>query len=357
MQFSKTMAIESSDFTLYLGTFMRGAPDNLREPLTDTLSNYKSLTIASQQLADRSLTETLVQNLQQHSGNITVFIESDYLKERQPLTGEAVWAGGGDYENNRQCFLVLLRVGVPIRFDNVSAALQHANFILAEDPIDISHRAPKRILITSANLAPGSINKHFNWLIAIDSDIFAETIQEVFKSAWDGDFRDVGQRIKHDITDKGIRLVVGAKGEVLETLKHYVDHAQSSIDLAFFNISTSSALTESLVAARGRGVTIRGVVDGDQMGQSWDAIPLIQGAGGEVKYYPGVLTGATGRMHYKMALIDDKILHFGTANISKSAEESLEIGIFMSIEDINQGALLRNTIQSEIRRLEGNAFL
>ena len=72
----------------------------------------------------------------------------------------------------------------------------------------------------------------------------------------------------------------------------------------------------------------------------------MQESGMEVLYYPGQLTGAPGRMHYKMVVVDNHTLHIGTANLSQAATRSLELGI--TIRD--RQPLIRH-LQQEIDRL------
>ena len=53
----------------------------------------------------------------------------------------------------------------------------------------------------------------------------------------------------------------------------------------------------------------------------------MRAAGVDARYYPGALTGALGRMHYKAMAIDAYTVHLATANASQAAETSFELGI------------------------------
>lgn len=336
---------------VFLGTHMRGAPDDLRLPLEAMAAGYREQRIASQQLADRGVASALLGAVAA-GGRADTFLERDYLSERTPRFGDAAWLPGGDYEDNRQCLVALLRAGVGVRLDDVGGALQHANFLVGAEPLSPG-LPPRRAIVTSANLTPGNLRRHFNWLAIVDDAGTAEALESLFAAIRDGDFRRSG--VGHHRVGEGVDLVYGAENQVLQALDRRFAAAAARIDLAVFNMSTSSPLIDTLVERATIGVAVGGVVDGDQGRQAWNAVPRLRAAGAGVRYYPGRATGGLGRMHYKLAVIDDRHVYLGTANVSRSAEDALEIALFVDAAAVAGGAALVAGLRAEIARLDANA--
>lgn len=336
------MSIEVGHVSIYLCPALRGAPDSLRTPLHEVVGRPGRLLVASQQVSDRPMVEVAVAALAGSGARGRFLVEERFLRESEPVAPDEVWASQGHFEDNRQCFMALLRAGAEVRPDTVGTALQHANFVVSQ-----ASTGPAG-LITSANLSPGSIDGHYNWLLRTDHEQLTDVLETLFERAWDGDFRDASVSASLGPAAERVRLEAGASAEALSLLAEQIRGSQRSVELAFFNISSSSPVVDELVAAQRRGVTIRGVVDGDQSHQPWDAVPALRDAGIDLRYYPGALTGAAGRrMHYKMAAIDSRTVYLGTANISSSAQSSLEIGV--SIDDRSERA--NAFVRAQIERL------
>jgi phosphatidylserine/phosphatidylglycerophosphate/cardiolipin synthase-like enzyme len=179
---------------------------------------------------------------------------------------------------------------------------------------------------------------------------------DAFKQAWDGNFRDVIlDQTKPLNGDAFLCLKGGSRGQAVDMAVKAIEAARESIHFAYFNLSNSSRVAEALVAASKRGVRIAGVVDGDQQAVSWDAVPLLRSSGVDARYYPGALTGAIGRMHYKMMVVDQNTAHLATANASQAAETSFELGLTAHGNDLVGDPA--NYIEKEIERLIGNALI
>lgn len=338
------MGINLENFSIYLSPEKRGAPDRLRTQIEDLLRRPGSLLVASQQICDRPTVDVAIRSLEASGLSGRFLLEGQYLRERSGLPQSEVWAAGGKFETHRQCFSALLRAGAHVRADHVGSALQHANFIVSKSGRDHSDIA----LLTSANLAPGSVNTHYNWLVTTEHPEIVDALSKVFDRAWDGDFRDVAVSTNASNGTGSVEFAAGAAGQALDLLTRAIEQSKESIDFAFFNISKSSPVVEALIEAQTRGVDISGVVDGDQGGQSWDAVPTLQSAGIDAKYYPAALSGGVGRMHYKFAAIDEQTAYLGTANISASAEKSLELALLLEGGDKTVNTLLR----TEVLRLQ-----
>lgn len=336
-----------NNYTLYLSPSLRGATDTMREPLMEFLGKARFVHLCSQQVADNKIVDALADLESKRNGRAKVLIESDYIYERKPLTGSSIWEMQGEREQNRQCLLAMMRGGVEVRADQIKGALQHTNLILSE-----KENGAKQIFATSANLSPGSIGTHYNWGIVLNDPPFFDAAQTLFKNSWDGDFRDAFVSHEAQFEDEVFTCAAGAKGQATDLAEDIINKAEGTICFAYFNLSTDSRVDKALNKAVERGIQVYGVVDGDQAGASWDAVPRLREIGVDVRYYPGVLTGALGRMHYKMLSVDGKITHLSTANASHAAEDSFEFGLTIKSQTAQNSS---HFIQSEIDRLMQNA--
>ena len=317
------MSMNAMGFSFFLSPLRRGAPDSLSDVIIrmfDTPST--GILMASQQVSRRDVVEAAYKSLAAGEGRGRVLLEADYLHESDWPEGVSIFNEGGRNRNNRLCLAALLRGGFRVRTDTVRSALQHSNFIAA------ATRGGGWSLLTSANLSEGSLRSHFNWGLTTENPAVAEALTDLFDQAWSGDFRKAQTELRFEHPDGGIfELGAGADGQALALLEKAVEQAQQEISFAFFNISKGADLVKVIKKAAQRGVKVTGIVDGDQCELSWDAVPELRDGKVDVRYYPGVLTGGNGRMHYKMATIDNKIAFLGTSNISAGAESSLELGV------------------------------
>lgn len=299
---------------LYLGPRGRAAPDRVREALMDVIASGGRTRVASQQIFDeQTLAGLFAATLDQH--RVDALLEYDYLLGRE--TGD-VWHEAGKREPNRRALLAMLRAEWKVGTDR-SSHLQHANLIVREGD------AGGSLALTSANISPGSLDEHYNWAATSRDTAHIRAAVEAFDQAADGDFSDIEVVVEE--TPERASLCISSTGGVVTRLAAAFEEAQEAIEIAYFNISGSSDLAGVLASALSRGVAVTGLVDGDQSGQPWDAVPALRSAGADVRYYPGQLTGARGRMHYKMAVVDHREVHVGTANLSSAAHRSLELGM------------------------------
>ncbi|MGH1361257.1 MAG: phospholipase D-like domain-containing protein [Burkholderiaceae bacterium] len=322
----------------------RGATDDLRQQLEAILSRQAHYDIASQQMADRGIVMALADLRAVRERRARVFVESRYLTEADPLSPDQIWDPGGDRESNRQCFAALSRAGIEVRADVVGGALQHVNLILAHGETD------RVLFLTSANLAPGSIDKHLNWAVKISSPNVVDAVATLFDAIWDGDFRDATVRFAFQgSAGRFGSLAAGAGGEAIDEAIVAITGARERIRFAYFTMTADTRIVNALVAAANRGVDVAGIVDADQGAQFWNAVPQLRDGGVDARYYPGALTGASGRMHHKTIVIDHSLTYLATANASKAAEDSFEISVTFSDTQIAR------FVDAEILRLGANA--
>lgn len=340
------MSIRSSNgaFEVALGPPRRGAPDSLRTIIESRLRENADFHIASQQIADPGVVNAIADIRSGRDRRARIFVEQRYLVEAAPVVHpDRIWEPGGRWENNRRCRAALNRAGIEVRTDIVGGALQHINMIIAKSPSESS------LFLTSANLSTGSIDRHLNWALDLRGRV-VETAMTVFDTIWDGDFRDAS--LQHALTSDGKEwghLVVGAHGEAVDEALKIIEGASERIRFAYFTMSTDTRVVQALLRASQLGIDVAGIVDADQGTQHWNGVPQLRSGGVDARYYPGALTGASGRMHHKTIVVDRRVTHFSTANASHAAESSLELGTTI----IDEAAAV--AVDKELLRLGANA--
>lgn len=332
---------------LFLSPPGRAAPDDLRTYLLPALGKDDAeLAIASQQVADRGLVEALADIRSARKSRARVFIESRFLSEATPVPAHQIWDPVGEREPNRQCLAALNRAGIEVRADVVAGALQHMNMVVIR-----GRSRPSELFLTSANLSPGSLDRHLNWGVRCLDHGSVTAAWTLFESIWGGDFR--GATMSAPLGQAGAlgRIVAGAQGEAVSEIEGIVGEAATRIRFAVFSMSRDTRLVRALIEAAERGVDVAGIVDADQGGQPWNAVPQLRAGGVDARYFPGALTGASGRMHHKTLVVDRLSVFLSTANASKAAESSLELGVTL----VDEGAAAY--VEAEILRLAPNASI
>jgi len=307
--------------TVALGPAARGAPDELRPLIEETVvaTTGGIAYVMTQQLADRRVAERILAGAAAIDTDVRVLVETEFLAERRPTPSP--WAAMGTNEAARVAYNALLRAAVPVRSDYVAGSLMHSNIAIRDGDA----------AITSANLTTGSLDRHYNALVRIRDPVAAGTMRAAFMDAWDGDFRKSAREATVPLADGGAcSVVAGGEGVTVEALAHRIDAAQQSIQMAIFTFASGNRLFTAIASAIARGVTVTGVVDADQAPQRWDAVAPLQALGADVRYHAGALTGAPGRMHHKLLLIDGGLVCIGTTNFSNAALKSHEAFVFLT---------------------------
>jgi hypothetical protein len=309
--------------TLSLGPSGRGAPDDLRPALLAAVAPGPGLAyVLTQQLSDRPVAEAILAWSATAGTDARVLVEGDYLSERARAPGADPWTPHGGNETARAAFAAFWRAAVPARMDYVGSLL-HSNHV-------VRIGADARVAITSANLTPGSFDHHCNALVEIGDRGIAEALRDGFLDAWDGDFRGSDRTATAALADGGSCTVVsGAGGATLDAVAARIAAATTSIRLAMFTFADAGPAFAAIKDAIARGVAVSGVVDADQAAQPWDAVARLQALGADVRYLAGVLTGAPGRMHHKLLVLDGRTVATGTTNFSTAALGSHETMVFL----------------------------
>lgn len=328
---------------LLLSPQLRGAADRLDTSVPAFLRSRMNLRIASQQLCDTRVVDAICASLDSNPAKL--LLEGDYLR---PAARSDTAKSKDDEEPHLSALATLTRRGCAVRQDDRSG-LQHMNMILGTD------EQGGHLLVSSANLAPGSLTTHFNWAVASSDARLYDPLSAFFDAIWSATpiRATLTERVKLT-SDTTVHLSAGIAGEACVQAEEDIAQAKRSIHFAFFNLVKGARVTRALEAAAKRGVEVKGIVDGDQGNLPWDGIPSLRAAGVDGGYYPGALTGAGGRrMHYKMLAIDGRLTHLTTANGSASAEQSLELAV--SFATNNPSDLRAAKVAAEITRLRRSA--
>jgi phosphatidylserine/phosphatidylglycerophosphate/cardiolipin synthase-like enzyme len=299
-----------------------------------------TVAIASHALGYRPLVDRLVA-CRALGSRVRVVVEGRNLVEE--VAGDH-FGPGGDAEPLRRALCALWRANVPAKVVRAATRL-HANIVLSD--------AGRTLLATSANLTAGGLGGHADGGIAITDAHVYEAMRAEVIGLWNGalERRDAAGTTVES-RDGSITVHVGARADMEHALGRLVASARSRVRFAVFAFSSHSTVGQDLVGRVERGVDVKGVVDGDQAGLPYDAVPLLRGAGVDVRYVPGVLTGATRRMHHKLVVSDGSTLAIGTHNLSASARSHYEVVVIAR----GPGAKLACTAaEEEIAYLFGEA--
>jgi phosphatidylserine/phosphatidylglycerophosphate/cardiolipin synthase-like enzyme len=224
----------------------------------------------------------------------------------------------------------------------------HSNCVVATDQPDANSAA----LVSSANLTRSNTQRHYNATVAIRSPAVAAALARSFDTMWAGDFKRSTADVTIPLSDGSeCSVLCGASGETLTRSAEVIDDAQETVDFAMFTLARGNEAFDALLRALARGVRVRGVVDGDQVNQPWDAVPALRGAGGDVRYTPGVLTGGEGRMHQKTMVVDGRVVMVSTGNWSAAARSAHEAAVVVATSAAMRPWLIAQYVKSEIDRL------
>jgi hypothetical protein len=316
------MPVADGPVTVHLSPQLRAAPDRLRELVVSQLADAGRITLATQQLSDPEVVAA-VAAARRASGPARVLLESRYLREPAPVPESGLWSpAAGVNVEQRRCLAALLRAGVDVGLDNL-APLQHANIAaLRGGP------RPDRVLLTSANLTPGNLDKYLNWTAVIEDRDVADAVEQVLRPTLGEGFAGLSTVIPVPASGPGTAsLVLGAGGQAQQAFVDLVERCEHELVLAVFAVSTGGGAVDAVLAALERGVRVEGVVDGDQGNQPWDAVPVLRERGAAVRYVPGLRTRGPGRMHLKLAVGDRTRTWLSTSNLSVAAADSLELAL------------------------------
>ena len=164
-------------------------------------------------------------------------------------------------------------------------------------------------LIGTANFTPQSLKMHGNLLVGLYSPLLAKALVE-----------------NKSYKEEGLEsyLLPEAGEEALTKLCTVIENAQKTLKLAIFTL-THPRIIDSLIRAHKRGVAISLCVDRyTAQGASRKALCSLEESGITILQSQG-----DQLLHHKWALVDQKILIFGSANWTVAAFEKNHDGLWM----------------------------
>jgi len=204
----------------------------------------------------------------------------------------------------------LIEAGIPIVGDNMDG-LMHNKFMV----IDKSE-----VWLGSMNFTDSGTYDDNNNMMRIHSTKIAEDYSVEFKEMFeDHKFGpDVVRQTPNPtvtIDDTRIDIYFSPDDGVINSLVNLLNGAKESIYFLTFSF-TSNELGEIIRAKDEAGLTIKGVMDEEQISsnQGTEFDPFRQ-AGIDVR-----IDGNAGQMHHKVFIVDEKIVVLGSYNFSQNAE-------------------------------------
>jgi phosphatidylserine/phosphatidylglycerophosphate/cardiolipin synthase-like enzyme len=205
----------------------------------------------------------------------------------------------------------LVAAGIPVIGDR-RESLMHDKFTVIDG---------LEVWTGSMNYSVGSAYQDHNVLLRLRSSALAEDYTREFEEMFVDD--RFGPLSIAD-TPHPVVLIDGTRVEawfapddgVASRLVELIDDARSGVDFLAFTF-TSDALAEALLRAEARGVTVRGVIELDQVEAAGSDYARMRQGGIDVRQ-----DSNPGTMHHKLLLIDDGVVATGSYNFTRSAEES-----------------------------------
>ena len=335
------MPFTEGNIILHLGPTEQGAPDSLITPIIEFINKAKrrqKLMIAVQEVDNRSIAEAII-NARKRGVTVDLVIEQDYL-----LGGKIPndpFVAGGKHEENRFLFNAILRSTVDVKSD-FNTKIFHQKFMIRGNSV----------LTGSTNFTSTGISKNLNHIVVIDDAEVANAYKKEFKEIQNGNFGKLS--IDRDEKPKearvtGIRvkpLFAPDHSPEMEIMKQILK-AKKRVDIAVFTFAQSSGIDDVLIAASGRGVKVRCVMDSQQANQKWAASHGLKKAGVDVKIAGN--SGGLGKLHHKLMTIDDSLSIFGSFNYTGPANKSNDENIVI-IGDLEETSSVVKAAQKRIAR-------
>lgn len=204
----------------------------------------------------------------------------------------------------------LLAAGILIRPDN-SNGLMHDKFVIIDD---------RELWMGSMNLTITSAQEDANSLVRLQSKELVADFQVEFDAMYNRQL--FGQsHIPHTpyplltIDSAVVEVFFPPNDAASRRLVELIAAADESVVFMASNF-TSDPLTEALLSATRRGVSVSGLMDADNaISDTGSDYRSLVAAG-----IPVMLDKEPGKMHHKVMIIDNAIVAFGSYNFTSSAE-------------------------------------
>jgi phosphatidylserine/phosphatidylglycerophosphate/cardiolipin synthase-like enzyme len=222
----------------------------------------------------------------------------------------------------------LVQAGIPVLGDR-RESLMHHKFTLIDG---------LEVWTGSMNYSVGSAYRDHNVLLRLRSSALAENYAREFDEMFVDDRfgpLSIADTPHPALTINGtpVEAWFSPDDGVAARLIQLIEGAQSRVDFLAFTF-TSDPLAEALLRAAERGVTVRGVIERDQVEAAGTDYDRMRQAGIDVR-----LDSTPGTMHHKLLLIDGRVLVTGSYNFTRSAEESNDENVVILFSPAAAGAL------------------
>lgn len=335
------MPIVQGDIEIYLGPREQGGPDSLLEPIVKFIDDARSgqtLMIAVQEIDNADIAKAIVR-ARLRKVTIDVVIEQSYLlEEKAPLDA---FLREGKYEINRDVFCAILRSTTDIKCD-FNGSIFHQKFMVCGN----------KVLTGSTNFTDTGTTKNLNHIVVINNAKIANAYKKEFAEIRRGNFGkysiDDDERPIEVKSSSGARikpLFAPDHAPEMEIMKQILK-ARNRIDFAIFTFAESSGIDDALIAAKDRGVKIRGVFDAQSANQKWAASHGLKAAGNIDLFVAGKRDGL-GKVHHKLMVIDDNLTIFGSFNYTGPANKLNDENIII-IGDLEETDANAKAAQSNI---------
>ncbi|MEL6308246.1 MAG: phospholipase D-like domain-containing protein [Chloroflexota bacterium] len=337
----------------YCGPQEVGAPDDLEAVIIDFIDNAKEdLLIAVQELDNTEIAQAII-NAAWRGVTVTVFLEQDYLRDRQDKLPKAKkppahedyqriqWDTIKDEEDNkhginRNIFGALLRNGVNVRAD-YNSNIFHQKFIIRDYTTSKDKPTPS-VLTGSTNFTWTGCHKNLNHVVIFHDIAIARRYKSEFDQLRRGIFGRGGETRNNTVVQTynvggvPVRILFAPDNTPeLEMIKQML-RAKHRIDYAIFTFVKSSSVDDAMVALHRAGVKVRGAMEKRQSNREWSSRQWLQLERLEF-YFPDtqdpVFKRKLGKLHHKLLVIDDHIVIGGSMNFTGPANETNDENIFV----------------------------
>lgn len=350
------MPIKVGDLELFMGPKELGAPDDLQSTIIDYIDGAeRSLDIAIQELDNMKIAQAIIRAKKRYyttsSGKkrlltVRIILEGDYLHASKPQIDP--FTATGSLEENRTIINALYRSAINLKTD-YNGKIFHQKFII---------RDSKDILTGSTNFTKTGTSKNLNHIAIVRNLDVVKAYKQEYNEMLAGRF---GRR--SDTTAKPIEtksnyirlkpLFAPNHSPEMEIMKQMAK-AKERIDFAVFTFSESSGIDDQMNMIVNSGITVSGLINGDQKNQKWSASRNLDSKV-DLKFTKKGLNGL-GKLHHKLMVIDKSVVIIGSFNYTAPANRLNDENIIV-IGDIEEQTVTGKRNQSRIGEYAYNEII
>jgi phosphatidylserine/phosphatidylglycerophosphate/cardiolipin synthase-like enzyme len=233
----------------------------------------------------------------------------------------------------------LQAAGVPV-FQDERRAFMHNKFIVIDEVV---------VWTGSANFTANDIYRNNNNMLRIIDERLAQNYTAKADDLFGGGGGPGGGSVvihpELEIDGAQVRTMFSPEDPVTRRIIERIDGAQQRVDMMAFAF-TSDPIAEALVAARQRGVAVRGVMENRNARGTGSDFELVLAGGVDMH-----TDGNCYIMHHKVIVIDGRTVITGSFNFTRAAQEQNDENVLI-IDD----ASLAARYHEEFERVYGHAL-